>query len=474
MQGFGGIITGAAASPDGRYLYIPHDIDTELRLTVVDMNGRTISTQRDIVHMASDPLHMLNITAVSPDGSRLFIGLGKEPEGEAGVADQVWVWDTANLHHDSQKLRAPEPINSWSLAPGPDNQSVFAIHNVDGPDAGGQPSLESIVIRLGIEGGSDEFVRHWGGDVLRVFSGRVTGSTVPPPPDTSEARLIDELAIPEHLPRGLTLSSASSGADTAELTFTGDDARVVQIDVERWDSQPLDPPVRSTQINLGNLSAYVIPDPEGGWPRGVYWHDSRFVYSLSVLSSPAEGWTQDDAIAVVLAFSSPADPAATWDILRSRPLHETGMVPTPPCLRTAPQQVFDDFGPVVGDMQINGGPVYLNGPDENGAISLAGAASEDGGYYQRVMFVVGGDYTGPLLVRPSPGSGPIGFTNAAPDPSPAGEWHLTDPAGTSPTPGVRHWIVYLRFDGPGCHALQIDGLDFSSIIVFEVVAEGGV
>jgi hypothetical protein len=136
--------------------------------------------------------------------------------------------------------------------------------------------------------------------------------------------------------------------------------------------------------------------------------------------------------------------------------------------------VFDDFGPVVGDMQINGGPVYLNGPDENGAISLAGAASEDGGYYQRVMFVVGGDYTGPLLVRPSPGSGPIGFTNAAPDPSPAGEWHLTDPAGTSPTPGVRHWIVYLRFDGPGCHALQIDGLDFSSIIVFEVVAEGGV
>ena len=115
---------------------------------------------------------------------------------------------TANLHHDAQKLIAAEPINSWSLAPGPDNGSVFAIHNVDGPDAGGQPSRESIVMRLGIEGGSDEFVRHWGGHVLRVFSGRVTGSTVPRSQDMGEARLIDELAIPEHLPRGLTLSNA--------------------------------------------------------------------------------------------------------------------------------------------------------------------------------------------------------------------------------------------------------------------------
>jgi hypothetical protein len=375
----------------------------------------------------------------------------------------------------------------------------------------------------------------------------------------------------------------------------------------------LDPPRDAEPIQLGDITIHVASDPVAGWPRLASWHDERFRYNLSVIESPSNGWTQDDLLSVVTAFSSPAsasvcpttpwvdlegrdanllpeaywiegdglalghldgrlvegenalawvvdssgivDPDtsarvamrgtrlgtgyersvplelldyaieynavieggvehhidsnfifptygcwqieaefgsgwvravvyvepdstfrnsdAIWDVLRWRPLHEMGFDATPPCLRMPARQVIDDFGPLVGDMQVNGGPVYLNGPGEDGAIQVPETPQEDGGYYTRVMFVTDGSYDGPMLVRPAAGSGPIGFTLGGIDATPPTEWHLDGPGGTTPTPGVRHWIVYLRFSGPGCHALQIDGLDFSSIVVFEVLAEGG-
>ncbi len=611
MQGFGGIISGAAASLDGRYLYIPQDIDTEMSLSVIDMNGRVIADMRSIIHLASDPLHALNITAVSPDGSHLFIGVGSQPEGEAPIANEVWVWDLATMRGDAIRLHAPEPINGWSLAPGPGNNSVFAVHNEDGLDAGGQPSQEAVIMRLSTDGGSEEFVRYWGGDILRIFSGRVIDAPEPPKTVESDADLLDKMTIPR-LPLGLTLLNHTSSPDEAELILTDDEGHVIEVDVRRWTAgEQVDPPDRSTPVHLGSLTVHVVADPDGGWPRLALWHDPRFVYSLSVLESPPDGWTQDNLLAVVTAFSSPVnasvcpavtwtgpesrnfgglpeaywidgdglalgraegrlkegeneiawiagpsqklvDPAVgmslrgtrlrtgyersvplevrdqamaqtepmgdagvrrylrstvifptygcwqieaefgtgriravvnvepdyeirnqalSWGVLRWRPLHEMPSESSSACVRTGSEQIVSDFGPVVGDVNANAGPAYMNGVSGDGAMSIPEIPAEDGGYYARVMFITGGDYTGPLLVRVATGSEPIAFSLDPPGMEPASEWHLEDPAGTSPTAGVRHWIVYLRFDGPGCHALQIDGLDFTSVIAFETVPD---
>ena len=616
MQGFGGTISGAAASTDGRYLYIPQDFDTEMSLSVIDMNVRAVSDMRSIIHLATDPLHALNITAISPDGSRLFIGVGSQLEGEAPIANEVWVWDTAMLHGDTTRLPAPDAITGWSLAPGPDNRSVFAIHNERGPDVGGQATDTATIVRLSVDGGSSEFASRPASKLLRLFSGRVTDTPEPTSTDEPDAGLPD-LTIPDDLPQGLTLSSRlTTGPEQERLLFTGDEGRVVQIDIRRWtEGEVLDPPDGSTPMYVGSLTIHVTADPEGGWSRIAFWHDQRFVYSLSVLDGPPDGWTQDELLAVVTAFSSPTSagvcPATTWtneernvaaipafywidgdglslgsvdgravegathvawivdsigiadpdpdarvvmrgtrlgqyertvplelrehviewnaligdtaqqrvraehhiranvifptygcwqieaefggytvqaildvesndtvsslglvwETLRWRPLHALPSEASPPCEWTRAQQVISGVGPLVGNVETNGGPAYMTGLDADGVIRIGTDAMEEGGHYAQVSFFTGGNYTGPLLVRAATGGGPIGFSVSTPDPTPATEWRLQDPADIMPTGNVRQWVVYLRLTSPGCHALQIDGLDFSSIIAFEVVAD---
>jgi hypothetical protein len=493
MQGFGGVITGAAASSDGRYLYIPHDIDTELRLTVIDMNARTISTQRDIVHLGIDPLHSLNLTAISPDGSRLFIGIGNEPEDGIPSAREIWVWDTTQMHLGSiQALRPNWTIGGWSLAAGSDNRSVFA-------------NSVSSIVRLhynSLESRWEEVARRPDWRVLRLFSGRVTDAPAPPgtgQPEPAPSTTPDSTSVCPTTPwvdlegrdahllpeaywiegDGLSLGHLDGSLIEGEnaLAWVVDSPGIVDPDTSARVA------MRGTRLGTGyersvplELRDYAIEYNvvrEGGVEHYI---DSTFIFPTDgcwqIEAEFGGSWVR--AVVYVEPDSMFRNSDAIWDALRWRPLHELGIDPTPPCLRMPARQVIDDFGPLVGDMQANGGPVYLNGPGEDGAIQLLGGVSDDGGYYTRVMFVTDDRYDGPMLVRVAPGSGPVGFTLAAPDPSPASEWHLDGLGGTSPTPGVRHWIVYLRFDGPGCHALQIDGLDFSSIIVFEVLAEGGV
>jgi len=505
MQGFGGVITGAAATSDGRYLYIPHDIDSELRLTVVHMNERTISTQRDIVHMASDPLHSLNITAVSPDGSRLFIGLGSE-SGEGGpAADEVWAWNTAVLHDDpSREILREGPITGWSLAPAPDNRSVFAIHNQNWAALGYSEPSGATILRVTIDGDGDTetFATRPDWQVLRLFSGRVNNTPEPPSTDEPEpapSTPPDSTSVCPTTPwadlegRDVNLLPEAYWIEGDGLALGHLDGRLVEGEnALAWvvDSPGIVDPdtsarvmMRGTRVGTSyggsvplELRDYAI-EYNAVIDGGVEHHiDSTFIFPTygcwQIEAEFGSGWVR--AVVYVEPDYSVRNPAMIWDVLRWRPLHELGIDPTPPCLRMAPQQVIDGLGPLLGDMQTNGGPVYLSGLDENGAIRIDIEPLEDGSYYAQVSFVTSGDYTGPLLVRPSPGGGTIGFSSVAPFRDPPGEWHLQDPADIHPTGGVRQWWpVYLRLVGPGCHALQIDGLDFSSIIVFEVLAEDG-
>jgi DNA-binding beta-propeller fold protein YncE len=198
LPGIGGYVTGAAATSDGSRLYITHDIDTELRLTVIDTNGRVIADQRDIVHLAANPLHSLNLLALSQDGSRLFLGVGEERDDGNPVAREVWVWDTAQLHVGSiQALRPLGNLNGWSLAAGPDNRSVYAVQNSHGLDPGGQPRSTATISWMGFDAQAENFAVLTHHETLRLFSGRVSNTPLLSESPATEIGMVDKLTLPD-------------------------------------------------------------------------------------------------------------------------------------------------------------------------------------------------------------------------------------------------------------------------------------
>jgi hypothetical protein len=86
----------------------------------------------------------------------------------------------------------------------------------------------------------------------------------------------------------------------------------------------------------------------------------------------------------------------------------------------------------------------------------------------RVTWVAAPSYTGPVLIRGGQvgGAGAVGF----------GEGHvpvdelqvLTASTSSSGEPsGAREWPSFTRMRTPGCYAYQIDGTNFSEVIVFQ-------
>ena len=91
--------------------------------------------------------------------------------------------------------------------------------------------------------------------------------------------------------------------------------------------------------------------------------------------------------------------------------------------------------------------------------------TRDGGYAIKVRwFVIG--YDGPLLFR---AGGLDGHGRARVDPL----YTSRDAdGGVIVTGPVRDLPAVTVVDGPGCYGYQVDGIDFSTVIVFRVVAPG--
>jgi hypothetical protein len=86
-----------------------------------------------------------------------------------------------------------------------------------------------------------------------------------------------------------------------------------------------------------------------------------------------------------------------------------------------------------------------------------------------VTWRVPASYAGPLLIRGAMlGGGPLGFGTGA---VPYDELQLR--AGGQAAPrvvgGGRAWITYTRVRSGGCYGYQIDGTDFSELVVFRAV-----
>lgn len=78
-------------------------------------------------------------------------------------------------------------------------------------------------------------------------------------------------------------------------------------------------------------------------------------------------------------------------------------------------------------------------------------------------------YTGPVLIRGEMlGGGALGFGTGA---TPYDELQLLDPGRGAPrvAGGGRAWVTSTRIRSGGCYAYQVDGTDFSEVVVFRAV-----
>jgi hypothetical protein len=150
--------------------------------------------------------------------------------------------------------------------------------------------------------------------------------------------------------------------------------------------------------------------------------------------------------------------------LYERPLELPLLEPDEDCPRSEVGDAIEGVAQTYGE-----GPVYATLGTWDATISLAETGGPGPGdwYYVKVLWSVEGDYDGVVVVRGRQldGAGAILF---APDEHEPSGQHLTAlafPAGTGTN--ARHFPTAVLLYQTGCYAFQIDGPDFTDVIVFE-------
>lgn len=168
---------------------------------------------------------------------------------------------------------------------------------------------------------------------------------------------------------------------------------------------------------------------------------------------------------------TPEPDAATFAQLAARPLHLPALASGAACPRTPSEKVGINLDPVLGN-----GPIYADVNNAAGLVTYDPSRVEtDGSIAWKTVWVAAPNYHAPSLIRGQQIDGPhaMRFFNE--------EEGLRGPALRFPTEtGVTSggipsdWRLQpslTYFPGPGCYAYQVDGLNFSSVIVIEVQIE---
>ncbi|HUG15131.1 MAG TPA: PQQ-binding-like beta-propeller repeat protein [Thermomicrobiales bacterium] len=164
----GHALVGSVASPDGRWLYVISDDDGVYQAAVIDMHSRELLVQMaSVALVGSQPERFLDLVTISPDGSRLFIGVLSAYEGNTRVAKDIFVIDTETLQSVGRMTASPE-INARTLAPAADNRSVFAAHAVVERDPGVWARSTITHFGLGVEPRTIAVLEHQ--QALRLLS----------------------------------------------------------------------------------------------------------------------------------------------------------------------------------------------------------------------------------------------------------------------------------------------------------------
>jgi outer membrane protein assembly factor BamB len=199
-----GTLVGTAVTANGELLYQIVEQDGLYEYSLTDLTSGAVTDRGSLALLGQHPLRSLQLVALSPDGTKLFVGMGEEPPDGEPSAGQVWVWDTPLPSGGSIHLSASQAITGATLAPGLDNRSVFAARNVrEGASA---LPRESLVLRLSLDDGTTTFLTRQDEEILRLFTGVVqpeddlSAILQPTPPVTRDELLRRALILPRLLP----------------------------------------------------------------------------------------------------------------------------------------------------------------------------------------------------------------------------------------------------------------------------------
>jgi hypothetical protein len=144
------------------------------------------------------------------------------------------------------------------------------------------------------------------------------------------------------------------------------------------------------------------------------------------------------------------------------------------CPVSAPgKTVTSYYAPAIGE-----GPVYavsLYSLARSGVLPFDYPPRLRGLFYgsswsgQALKWIADPAYDGPVLIRGRQLNGRhrVGFGNGI---VPYSEMQVPPGTGDPQVDGWRGWGGYARFRVPGCYGIQVDGTDFSEVIVFKAVA----
>ena len=166
-----------------------------------------------------------------------------------------------------------------------------------------------------------------------------------------------------------------------------------------------------------------------------------------------------------LALASPLarPPEAWWDALRSRPLALPRLATDGSCPVSTERAIRPHES--AQELQVLGeGPAYPGIRSRTKYEHASTWRARDGRVYHKGLWIVEASYLGPVLARGGriDGSGDVHFDDAQHPP--------TDELRIGPSPGgYRDRPSSWSASGLGCYALQIDGLDFTTYVVFAVM-----
>jgi hypothetical protein len=179
-------------------------------------------------------------------------------------------------------------------------------------------------------------------------------------------------------------------------------------------------------------------------------------------------------------------PAANFADLRNRPLNQPALAADGSC----PSDSSHDVHAVVTSGK--GGPNFAFGP---GPAYLSGIINLYPGAFDNEIWMIDASYRGPVLIRGHQVNGAQvvsfdepsvfasgGFLGGAQPPGPAVTtvtiggiqtlfYSELDLPAADPTYAKDSWRLFFdstHIDAPGCYAFQLDGLTFSTVIVFHV------
>lgn len=156
-----------------------------------------------------------------------------------------------------------------------------------------------------------------------------------------------------------------------------------------------------------------------------------------------------------------------WAAVR-RPLQIPALKLGGPCPRTEGRPTDPAFGLAVGN-----GPVYATLPFIGAANLDPRRPLADGWYGTKVIWLISPNYDGPVLIRGHQidGSGGMRFIGGE-TAEQGSELRLVGVGGVAAdAPGWNFWTSGISVPTTGCYAYQVDGTDFSEVVVFEAVGQ---